>query len=139
MKVSDLERLIPQYALNKTELDSYKKICDKENGKIKSIMQDFHMSKYETGGWKATCYTTTKETIDEEILISLFTSIPAFSEINDKFNIIKTKSYIDFDALENAIYNNALTNDQLLELDKAKESKEVTTLRVTKIRKKGED
>jgi len=47
MKLNDLDVLIPQYAENKSEMDSYKKICDKENAQIKSIMKDFVVEKYE--------------------------------------------------------------------------------------------
>ena len=52
--------------------------------------------------------------------------------------IIKTKEYVDFDALEKAIYNGLLPGETLLEMDKAREVKEVVTLRVTKIKKENE-
>ena len=94
----ELDSLIQQYAMNKTEFDSYKKICDKENAEIKAIMLDGKIDSRISGDYKAT-----------------------------------------FDALEKAIYDGKLTQDQLLELDRAKEVKEVVTLRVTKIKKKKED
>ena len=120
-------------------MDSYKKLCDKENAEIKSIMKDFAVQKYEAGGYKASYTVSTRESMDEEMLISLFTSVPGFIVINDRFNVIKMRPYVDFDALENAIYNNALTNDQLIEMDKAKEVKEVVTLRITKVKEAQEN
>ena len=56
-----------------------------------------------------------------------------------KYNIVKTKPYIDFDALEKALYDEALSKDQIMDIDKARETKEVVTLRVSKAKKKEED
>ena len=133
-----LDKLIPQYAMNKSEMDSYKKICDKENAEIKKLMTDLVLPFYEAGEYKATCTISERESMNEEILLSLFSSVPGFSRINYDYDIIKSKPYIDFDALEKAIYDGELSQDQLLELDKAKEVKKVTTLRVSKIKKKKE-
>ena len=77
--------------------------------------------------------------MNEDILISLFTSVPSFVKLDDKYNIIKTKPYVDFDALENALYNSKLSEKQVSDLNRAKEVKEVVTLRVSKIKKKKED
>lgn len=136
MKLNDLDVLIPQYAENKSEMDSYKKICDKENAQIKAIMKDFVVDNYEAGGYKASYSISKRETMNEDILIALFTSVPGFVFISENYGIVKNKPYIDFDALEKAIYDDKLTQDQLMELNKAKEVKEVVTLRVTKIKEK---
>lgn len=127
--LNDLDILIPRYVENKVEMESYKKICDRENAQIKSIMKDFAVQNYATGGYKATYSVSTRETMNEEMLL----------EIAHNFGIpeiVKTKEYIDFDALENAIYNGRISQEVLLEMNKAKEIKEVVTLRVTKIKKK---
>lgn len=132
MKLNDLDTLIPQYAMNKAELDGYKKICDKENAQIKSIMKDFVVDKYEAGGYKASYSVSTRETMNEDRLL----------EIAHNFGIpeiVKTKEYIDFDALEKAIYDGKISKEILLEMDKAKEVKEVVTLRITKVKKKEEE
>lgn len=132
MALNDLDKLIPQYALNKTELDSYKKICDKENAQIKKIMTDFVVPTYVSGDYKASCSISRRETMNEEKLL----------EIAHQFSIpeiIKTKEYIDFDALEKAIYDGKISDEILLEMDKAKEVKEVTTLRITKVKKEEEE
>ena len=135
----ELDNLIQQYAMNKTEFDSYKKICDKENAEIKAIMLDGKIDSRISGDYKATCTVSQRESMNEEVLLSLFTSVPGFVGVTDEYEIVKQRPYVDFDALEKAIYDGKLTQDQLLELDKAKEVKEVVTLRVTKIKKKKED
>ena len=128
MKLNDLDKLIPQYAANKSELDDYKKICDKENAQIKAIMKDFVVTNYEAGGYKATYCVSNRETMNEEMLLDI-------AHRNGISEIVKTKEYIDFDALENAIYNGKISDDILLEMNKAKEVKEVVTLRVSKVKK----
>ena len=132
MKLNDLDTLIPRYAMNKAELDSYKKICDKENAEIKAIIKDHVINHYETDEYKASYSVSTRETMNEEMLLEIAHNhgIP---------EIIKTKEYIDYDALENAIYNGKISDDVLMEMDKAKEVKEVVTLRISKVKKKEED
>ena len=132
MKLSDLDILIPRYATNKSELDSYKKICDKENAQIKSIMKDFVITSYEAGDYKVSYVTSNRESMNEEMLLEIAHNygIP---------EIVKTREYIDFDALEKAIYDGKISEEILLEMDKAKEVKEIVTLRLTKLKKKEEE
>lgn len=131
MRLNELDTLIPQYANNKSELDGYKKICDRENAQIKAIMKDFVITNYEAGGYKASYVISERESMNEEMLLEIAHNhgIP---------EIVKTKEYIDYDALENAIYNGRISQDILLEMNKAKEIKEVVTLRVTKVKPKKE-
>lgn len=130
--MTNLDELIPRYAQNKAEMDSYKKICDSENAQIKALMADLDDPVYEAGGYKATYSVQERESMNEDILLDIAHHF-GLSEI------VKTKEYIDFDALEKAIYDGKISDDVLLEMNKAKEVKEVVTLRVTKIKKKRED
>ena len=50
--------------------------------------------------------------------------------------LIKTKEYVDTDAMEEAIYNGTITQNMLLEISKAQEVKESVALTIKK--KKGE-
>lgn len=134
MKLTDLDELIPNYAMNKQELDSYEKLCKKENAQIKAIMSKFKTLSYEVKGYKASYSVSDRVTMNEEMLLSIFDTAST-----KEMGIVKTKEYIDYDALENAIYNGLISKDMLLEMDKAKESKEVVTLRVTKIKPKKEE
>lgn len=120
-----LEELIPQYALNKAELDSYKKICDRENAEIKDLMLNLGLDEA-TGG----CYTVKRivqkrESMNEDMLLQI-------AHINGISEIVKTKEYIDYDVLEDAIYNGRISSDILTEINKAREVKEIVTLRISK-------
>lgn len=131
--LKDLDTLIPQYAINKSEMEDYKKLCDAENAQIKALMKEFTVQHYETGEYKATYSVSHRENLNEETLLSLFTTVPGFVKIAEDCGIVKERPYIDFDALEKAIYDGKLSTEQLSELNK---SKEVVTLKVTKINKK---
>lgn len=133
---NSLDELIPIYAENKREMESYKKLCDEQNAQIKDIMKDIKDGTYITGGYKAMRIVSEKETMNEDMLISLFTSVPAFVAIADSYDIVKTKPYIDFDVLEKIMYDGVLSDEQIVELGKATSVKEVVSLRITKIKEK---
>lgn len=132
MELKTLDSLIPQYAANKREKDSYEKICAAENAQIKSIMQNYVVQHYEAGGYKAVYSIQKRESVDEEMLLDIL------KRNGECEGIIKTKEYIDFDALENAIYHNRIPEDILSQMAEATEVKEIPTLKVTKIKEKRE-
>ena len=124
-----LDTLIPQYAENKSLLDDYKKICENENKQIKEMMDE---GSYEAGGYKATKTISTRESMNEDKLLALMQQYG----VSYDAGIIKTKDYVDMDALESAIYNGKIDKDLLMQIDKCRESKEVVTLRISKIKEK---
>ena len=123
-----LDTLIPQYAENKSMLDDYKKICDDENKQIKDMMEE---GSYEAGGWKATKTISTRETMNEDKLLDVAKKNSYYLS-----DIIKTKEYIDMDKLESLLYKGNISKDVLMEIDKCRESKEVVTLRISRVKEK---
>lgn len=121
-----LQELIQHYQLNKSKMDSYKKIVDKDNNEIKMIMRESQLSEFIVGDIKATCSISEREDFIEEALIEKLKEMKVDG-------VIKMKEYIDMDALENAIYNGELN---AAELASCQTKKEVVTLRVTKIKEK---
>ena len=126
MCISALDELIPQYAQNKSELDSYKKICDIENEQIKSIMFEMGETEYSTNGYKAKRVETERVTMDEDKLLAVL----------HRYNIdevIKTREYVDMDALENYLYHKDESEivGLLSAIDSCREVKTVVSLRVT--------
>lgn len=137
--IKQLDDLILNYVSNKRELDDYKKICDTENAQIKHIMKDLALPKHIVKDYKVVRTVQERNKIDEEILLSIFQESPELLKIAESMNIIKTKPYIDFDALENAVYKNMFSKNQLLQLDKATTTNEVVILRITKLKKNGDE
>ena len=124
-----LEELIVTYAENKSEMDSYKKLVNRDNALIKELMQEQQITEKEVNGWQAKITTKKSESFNEDKLLAIA------KERN--LDIIRTKEYVDTDIMEELIYNGTITKDDLLEIAKAKEVKETIELRVKKV-KKGE-
>lgn len=125
-----LETLIPQYVLNKQELDSYKKICDKENAEIKAIMRSAKLPSYSSNEYTVTYTVAKRESINEEKAISILKK--SIGTAPDVYGILKVREYIDYDALEDAIYRGKLDSRIVAELNAAREVKEIETLRISK-------
>ena len=130
--MSKLEKLIPQYAQDKLLLDTYKKTCDAENAEIKQLMLEENKTTFEAEGYVANRIVSVRETMNEAALLAIAHHY-GISEI------VKTKEYIDFDALEDAIYNGRISKDILIEIGKARESKEVVSLKISKVKSKKGD
>jgi len=120
-----LQEKIKYYFDQKTILDTVKKDVDKFNTEIKSEMAD--LDTLEVDNLIAKKTISTRESIDEEKLIPIIKSWNIPNE-----DIIKTKEYVDMEALENAIYNGLISQEQLVEMSSAKTVKEIVTLKVTK-------
>lgn len=129
---TDLSVLIPLYAHNKQEQDRYKKLCDKQNTEIKSAMTKAELSTFEVDGYTASLSVSKRENIIEDKLIELLKE-------NKIRGIVKKKEYIDMDALEKALYAGKIPAELVASMDNCKTYKEISTLRVTKIKKKTED
>lgn len=127
-----LDELVPKYGEEKSVMDRYKKLCDMDNKLIKELMEDLALQHYTSDGYKVTRSVQERESVDEDLLLNLLKPFPEVQV----HNIIKTKEYVDFDALEAALYKDALPKEVLLAIDKARTIKLVTTLKVSKVKKK---
>lgn len=127
-----LEELIPTYALNKEHLDKHKKICDAQNTVIKEQLEKLGQDEYSAGGYVAKRTVVTKESMNEDRLLDILKQ-------HDIPDIVKTKEYVDMDALEKYLYNNEMSPKLAKDLDSCREVKEVIQLRISKERAKKED
>ena len=127
-----LTEVIDRYGNNKAEMDKYKKLCDVDNTFIKTAMLEDNMENYATDNYTAKITTVDKGYFDEPKVLSVIHSY----NIPNSLGIIKTKEYIDEDALEAAIYNGELSKEVI---DKIAECKvEKTEYRLSVRKKKGE-
>lgn len=127
--MNNLEQLIDAYALNKNELDSYKKICDAENAEIKALMTELELDKASTEDYTATLSIQHRETMDEDKLLEVLRNA-GYADI-----VIRTKEYVDMDLLESAIYHDMIDKETLFAMQRCKEVKEVQTLKISKRKK----
>lgn len=126
----ELGELIDKYAFNKSEQDAYKELCDEDNKKIKEMMLGADIKNYATSKFKATCIQSTRQYFDEEKLIKVIHT----NDLPESLGIIKTKEYIDEDALETAIYNGYIDEDTLKQITDCMIEKVVNTLKISKVK-----
>ena len=126
-----LDELIPTYAQNKLELESYKKICESENSAIKDKMQKLGQDEYSVDGYVAKRSVSERVSMNEDKLLAVMKK-------HYLVEVIKTREYVDMDALENYLYHldedDAETKKLLEDIDKCRDIKVVVTLRISKER-----
>ena len=125
---SELKELVDNYIANKAKCDEIESQVKQENNKIKEIFKENNLTEYSGDNGMVKMSTTTKETFDEESLIT-------FLKSNGHNDIVKIKEYVDYDALEYAIYHEHISSDEIKRMDNFKIKK--TTL-VLRIKKKGD-
>lgn len=107
--------------------DKYKKSAEEYNKEIKQLMSTINTNEFETdSGLIAKLSTQNRESFIDELLLAKIKDLGVPG-------IIKTKEYVDMDALENQIY---LGNIDASKLSNCRETKKVVTLKVTKKSKK---
>ena len=107
-----LDELVPQYALNKGEYDSYKAIVDEEKEQIKDLLLHVGEKKHTAGGYTVTRSVSIKETWDEDKLLEVAKK--------HKIPVIKTKQYVDMQALEDYLYDHELSPEGAVDLGKCR-------------------
>lgn len=128
----NLEELIPQYAFNKGELDSYTKICKEENEQIKAALVELGENEYSTSGYTVKRIVAVKESMNEAKLLEVLKQ-------NGIDVAVKTKEYVDMDVLEAYLYNNTPSADFARQLESCRTTTETVQLRLSKAKeKKGE-
>ena len=116
-----LNLAIEKFYVDKLELDNFKKSTEKYNKEIKDLMQKLNTTEHVTdNGLVAKMSVQKRESFNEDLLLSKIRSL-------EVPGIIKSKEYVDMDALENAIYNGEL---DATELASCRVTKEVITLKV---------
>ena len=128
-------RTTPKIDINKI-IDLYKESKDKENAlkksntemgnNIKSYFQTNGIDRVDTDKYTATVTTSTSESLNEELAIEIIKENLGGAMLS---TVIKTKEYIDEDALEKLAYNGDF---DITKLAKAKITKTTSTLRVSK-------
>ena len=131
----ELEEAIDTYALNKSEKDSYDKLVKEDGDKIKSMMCNAELLKYSTKTNTISYVVQHRQSFDEAKLIGIIHA----NNLPQSLGIIKTKEYIDEDALESAIYKGEISEEVMEQIQSCLESKDVVTLRLSKSKKKEDE
>ena len=125
-----LEKLVFKYGVDKGQLDMYKKDVEEGNALIKKVMSELGVTECQADKYKVTKIIQTKESMNEEGLLEFAKTRP------ELLNAIRTREYIDFDALESMIYNGEIPAELIVEIGKFKQTKEIETLRLKILKEK---
>lgn len=122
----DLSKIIDEYKESKDKENALKKVNNELNENIKGYMYEHNMSSADSEKYTAILTKTDKESLNEDLAIELIKENLEGALLN---TVIKTKEYIDEDALEKLVYNGDFDINKLA---KAKITKTSYTLRVTR-------
>ena len=125
----NLSKTIDEYKESKDRENALKKANNALSENIKSYMHEHDMISADSDKYTATLTKTDKESLNEDLAIEIIKENLGGALLA---SVIKTKEYIDEDALEKLVYNGDFDINKLA---KAKIVKSTFTLRVTK--KKG--
>lgn len=120
--------LVDEYAKNKKAFDELKKVCEEQNKELKSLMKELDLADCSTKDWYVKLGQQKRESMNEDMLLDI--------AHKNNLQIIKVKECIDYDSLENLLYKGEIAKDIIREINKARQVKIVTTLKVAK-KKKG--
>lgn len=98
----DIASVIDSYGKNKDEEKGLKKYIDKESKLIKEYFSKNNLESFESEYYTATVSQTTKTSLNDDLAIEILKANLKPEELK---TVIKTKEYIDEDALEKLSYN----------------------------------
>lgn len=125
-KQDSLGALVDEYVEIKALADKYSKQAEPLNKKIKSIMIDSELDEAEGDIGSVRMTTRTSESFDEEKLID-YLKQSGFAR-----GIVRKKEYIDYDALESAIYHEKIAGEDLKRLNQYKITKQTKVLNIVR-------
>lgn len=128
----NLEKIIDEYQVDNTKKQELEKELKSKNTFIKSKLSELGEDLYETSKSKATITYQNRVSMDDDKCIEI---LKANCKAKDLKAVIKTKEYVDYEALESLIYNGGIAAEKL---EEAQTTKVITTLTVKPIKKKEE-
>lgn len=130
----ELKDLVDSYAKHNSEYNHLKKVVKDEGDEIKQRFLADDISKFEGDGFSVSMSTRVTETLIEDKLLVLLKNSDIEPEVLSK--IVKTREYIDMDALESAIYKGDIMENVVATFDVCREVKETQVLRVNSKKKR---
>lgn len=121
----DIASIIDSYGKNKDEEKGLKKYIDKESKLIKEYFSKNNLESFESEKYTATVSNTTKTSLNDYLAIEILKANLNPEELK---TVIKTKEYIDEDALEKLSYSGF----DMSILERAFIEKVTSTLRIKK-------
>lgn len=123
---AELKNLVDSYGESKKEENAIVKRNKERNSQIKQLFLDNDISSFETDSFIATVSETEKQSLNNELALGILKKELGENELT---SVVKTKEYIDEDALEKLVFNGQF---DISKLERAVDKKIVSTLRIKK-------
>lgn len=111
---SEFDNMVDDYVVAKMKEQEAGKVTKVLGPQIKKYLAEDNLTNYDTADSSVSVQIRSSVSFDEESLINYLKS----SGLSR--GLVKRKEYVDFDALESAIYRGKLSEEQIKELDKFK-------------------
>lgn len=121
---AELKNLVDSYGESKKEENAIVKRNNERNSQIKQLFLDNDISSFETDSFIATVSETEKQSLNNELALCILKEELGENELT---SVVKTKEYIDEDALEKLVFNGQF---DISKLEKAVDKKIVSALRI---------
>ena len=121
---AELKNLVDSYGESKKEENAIVKRNKERNSQIKQLFLDNDISSFETDSFIATVSETEKQSLNNELALCILKKELGENELT---SVVKTKEYIDEDALEKLVFNGQF---DISKLEKAVDKKIVSILRI---------
>lgn len=118
--------MVDDYVVAKMKEQEASKVTKVLGPQIKKYLAEDNLTNYDTADSSVSVQIRSSVSFDEESLINYLKS----SGLSR--GLVKRKEYVDFDALESAIYRGKLSDEQVKELDKFKIEKTTSALVIKK-------
>ena len=132
----DFDKLVAHYGEVDEHIKSLTRERDGDKDTIKEELAKRGESDYEAGGYKVTRQVSYRTSIDEDKMLKVLKADWAERYGSMDCPYIKTREYVDTDALEAVIYANELSDETMKQLEGCQHKQEVITLKCSKIKKK---
>ena len=123
---SEFDNMVDDYVVAKMKEQEAGKVTKVLGPQIKKYLAEDNLTNYDTADSSVSVQIRSSVSFDEESLINYLKS----SGLSR--GLVKRKEYVDFDALESAIYRGKLSEEQIKELDKFKIERTTSALVIKK-------
>ena len=128
-----LDELVTQYGEKHFMELALNKECKEINGQIKTLLEADDLTEYTSGDYTVIKTITKSESLNEAQLLDVIKADKMLAGA-----CIKTREYVDMEALESALYKGKVSQDTMLAIDKCRVIKEIIKLNLKKAKKEGE-
>lgn len=130
-----LDKLVSHYGEIDSKIKVLSKELDSDKVTLKNIMTEENLDDYTAGGYKVVKQISYRTKYNEDKMLDVLKADWTARYGSMECPYIKTKEFVDMDALEAVIYANELPTEVMNKLNDCQEKTEVVALKCSKAKK----